>query len=417
MALTNIPLVALSIQPFIAILFLIIAIFCWRKSTEGFDKQLKPAALAFSILFVAETLAIGYAWNISSNTYLVQLFAEQGPVWIAALVLEAIGMTVLGFWIWGYIRFRLFEELFIISLAMSLSIFLATTFLFTYFLMRNMEQSALDHLKVDVKVLQYALEGYQSESLAHAKAIANDTTVTQTMAQGDTNTLHTILSEYLISQNTSFIIAATASGQVVMRGEDKENLGNSVYGNPVFDSSMQMQPLSALQIQQTPLAPQIVIEAAAPVKQDNTAIGAILTGFTIDTTFVDGIKEVTGLDATIFANDTRAATTITRPDGSTRNVGTVLTDSRVKESVLSEGEDYIGSTTIFDREYYAAYTPLRTYGNEIIGMLSVLKPQSELFRTAQESLRATFLITILFMALSIIPSYFIARYMQKHLEA
>jgi hypothetical protein len=50
-------------------------------------------------------------------------------------------------------------------------------------------------------------------------------------------------------------------------------------------------------------------------------------------------------------------------------------------------------------------------------MLFVGKPQTTLLETAQKSIQLTFLGSFILMALSLIPAYFLSRYMQKQIEA
>ena len=146
-------------------------------------------------------------------------------------------------------------------------------------------------------------------------------------------------------------------------------------------------------------------------------IGTVVTGFTVDSAFVDGVKTVTGLDAAVFGGNTRAATTFVAPDGKSRFVGTKEANEKVLSKVLEKGEIFIGPTQILNQPFYTAYSPLKTLEDEIIGMLFVGKLQTTLLETAQKSIELTFLGSVILMILSVPPTYFVSRYIQEHLEA
>lgn len=71
---------------------------------------------------------------------------------------------------------------------------------------------------------------------------------------------------------------------------------------------------------------------------------------------VDGVLEQTGSHATLFADDTRIATTFTSSDGK-RAVGTTMNPD-IYEKVVKNGELYQQQTELFGDDYMATYTPM-----------------------------------------------------------
>ncbi|WP_062204010.1 methyl-accepting chemotaxis protein [Aureimonas sp. AU12] len=92
-----------------------------------------------------------------------------------------------------------------------------------------------------------------------------------------------------------------------------------------------------------------------------------LNGFTEP---VDRIKALVGGVATIFANDTRIATNVVKPDG-TRAIGTKLTAAPVIEAVLKSGQPYRGEATVLDQPYFVAYDPIKDASGNVVGILFV----------------------------------------------
>lgn len=409
-------LISDSLVPLSAALYLIIAIVYLRKSTEGFEKQNKPMFWGFLFLSLSELVNISFFAKHSQVVFWSNLLSKFGPAWIMAHLLELTGILIIGVWTWGYIRFRARAQLFIIFITASLFIFTATTFSFTFLLLKNLESDALAHLKTDVKVLQYALSRLESESLADAKVVSENSQVADYIKNNNMDKLHETVLEFMISQNTSFLEVTDDTGKVIMRASDKENVGDSLDDLTVkraLDGNTQ----STVVIKEGIIAPDILIRSSAPIISDGSVMGVVVTGFKIDSAFVDGVKEVTGLDASVYADDTRVATTFITPDGKSRFISTKQTNEKVLSEVLTNGNVYVGPSEIMNQSFYTAYSPLRSGSDKIIGMLFVGKPQTELFRTAEESIQLTFLGSTVLMMLSIIPSFFVAKYIEKNIKA
>lgn len=101
------------------------------------------------------------------------------------------------------------------------------------------------------------------------------------------------------------------------------------------------------------------------------------------TSVVDNIKNISGVDATLFLHDIRYLTTIRNPDG-TRAVGTPAA-ADVAESVLVHGQEYFSDHVLVnDVSYFGFYMPLRSTMGDIVGMLFIGRPSAsvmeEIFR-------------------------------------
>ncbi|QGT99571.1 Methyl-accepting chemotaxis protein [Candidatus Syntrophocurvum alkaliphilum] len=84
-----------------------------------------------------------------------------------------------------------------------------------------------------------------------------------------------------------------------------------------------------------------------------------------DTELVDSLRDATGSLATVFLDDTRISTNVM--ENGNRAVGTQVS-SEVAQSVLVDGETFVGEADILGESHFTIYTPIEdTYGN-IIGM-------------------------------------------------
>lgn len=406
-----------SLIPMSAVLMLIIAATYLRKATEGLDKQLKPAFLAFLLLGISEFLRIGFFWSGTPVVFWSKALAEFGPLWSITHFVEFLGILTLSIWVWGYVRFRLQIQLFVMIAALTIILFLFTTVLFTFLLLRNLESDTFSHLKTDVRVIQYAVERQEAEALAVATAVAENPDVKKAFSDKNLNDLYILTSKLMVSYNTNVLAVTDVTGRVIMRGEDKESVGDTLIFDPTVVNATKGHRLSTVVSLEGAIAPRIQIKASVPIREEASISGAVSTGFWVDSAFVDGVKNITGLEVSIFGNNKRAATTFIEPDGKTRFTGTLETNKNILAKVLEKGEIYVGAENIFNRPYYTAYAPLKAYPDKTIGMLFVGKLQTELFDTAQKSIRLTFLGSVILMLIFIIPAFLLSRYIKEHLEA
>jgi len=106
---------------------------------------------------------------------------------------------------------------------------------------------------------------------------------------------------------------------------------------------------------------------------------------TSDYSLIDGIRERTGMDVTLFYQDTRVLTTIKNWEGEriigSQAPGQVLTD------VLGEGKScFYDDVLIRETIYFGYYAPLYNGDGQITGILFVGKPAAEVNRQVNKAL-------------------------------
>ena len=95
------------------------------------------------------------------------------------------------------------------------------------------------------------------------------------------------------------------------------------------------------------------------------------------TGIVDFAGQATRGVATVFVGDTRAATTIKKPDG-TRAVGTKLARGPAWDAVLGRGERFRGVVDILGSQYITLYEPFMDVSGKQAGILFVGVPEAEI---------------------------------------
>ena len=146
-------------------------------------------------------------------------------------------------------------------------------------------------------------------------------------------------------------------------------------------------------------------------------MGTATVGLTIDSAFVDGIRQSTILDSAMYAGNKVSATTFTAPDdGVTRMIGITETNSSIEDAVREEGQDYKGSVSILNQQFLAVFSPLKDTNNNVIGMLFIGIPQTSVLQTAGHAVEMTFLVTAILLILTIIPAYLISKHIARQLD-
>lgn len=403
--------------PLTTVLYLVISLVYLRKVIVSHEQQFKPVFWAFLFLAIAQALKIEFLWSDTANVFFSNLLSDFGPLWIITRLIEIIGLFILAKWTLGYFRFRLASQLFISTVTTTLFIFLMTTIVFTFLLFNNVEKDALVHLETNAKVLQFALESLQKEAFSDAQNIAQDTAFQNAFGSRNKKEIYRITSDYLITQGTSFLAVTDQTGNVLMRAEDKEKIGDNLGSDSVVKSALSGKKLSTVVTSPGIFLPTVEIKAAIPIVIYGEVRGAVVTGFLVDNAFVDGVKRTTGLDVAVFADRRRAATTFLSPDGKSRAVGTIESNASIISEVLGKGEIFAGSSQVLNQSYYTVYTPLKTYGGKTIGMLFVGKLQTELINAANRSVQLTFLGSVILMIASIAPAYYISKYISGQMSA
>ncbi len=84
------------------------------------------------------------------------------------------------------------------------------------------------------------------------------------------------------------------------------------------------------------------------------------------TEILDGLKDYTGMEFTIFDGDVRAYTTIVQ--NGQRAVGTKLADN-ISSIVLGQGEPFLGNAEILGVNHVCAYEPMKNESGKVVGVL------------------------------------------------
>lgn len=133
------------------------------------------------------------------------------------------------------------------------------------------------------------------------------------------------------------------------------------------------------------------------------------TDLTGNYTLIDRVRESTGLEVTLFYQDTRVLTTITDETGA-RIIGSGAPETIAEEVLQTGGARFYSRTFIYGRSYFSYYAPLFNEDGSVAGMLFVGKPCTTVDAAIRKSIRPLVIADIL---LAVCASLFTFFYTKK----
>jgi methyl-accepting chemotaxis protein len=292
----------------------------------------------------------------------------------------------------------------------SLFIYISVAFIYTSLLVRAMQRNFLENLRTNLRTFSYAVEQLKEKSLATTSLIASEKAIEGALAGGDTEELSSLAQEQMVSSKVDFLAVVDSQGTVMARGEEPEAVSDNLSSNLVVKEALEGRSAVNIATREWVSAQQVLVESASPVATS----GAVYSGYVIDNAFVDGLKEATGLDLTVYSQEVKSATTLTASDNVSRLTGVKQSDEVITKKVLEEGEVFLGLSSVFQNEYLSAFGPFKNVKGEILGMFFVGQPSAALFKAAQDSLITAFYSIVILAVITFIPAYFLAKFIEKH---
>lgn len=395
---------------------LAIAFLYWRRATTGLERHLKPIAGVFLAFALADAFGLAKLWRSSENPLVQQITAPFGAPWFAEHVILLLGGIWLMWWVWRYLTKRLLTQLFITMTNFTVTIVLVATISITGLLLSSLQKDALSSLETATKVLSYAVSGKTAETRADATVIAQTPSTVQAVAAGDHKTLTKLAGDMLVKQHLSDVIITGDSGQVLVRASDPDRYGDSISDDSLVKRALVGTAASSTASRTGVLAPELVITSASPVRSGDKIIGVALTSLSLDNAFVDGIKHTTGLDSAVYAGNTRTATTLVGPDGTSRSIGSKETNAKILDTTLTHATIWRGAQSVSNQAYLSVYLPLKDVDNTVVGMLFVGQPQDTVLHSAQAAVKLTLISAVLWLIVIMFPIYFISRLISRELQ-
>lgn len=391
---------AYSLNLVAAVGLALISIIAFRQYKKEFKKALFPFIIGFASLTAGAILSVFYDPD------------RIGGLFVLGHVFEVLGFFSLGWWVWSYLQLRIREELLLILVSLTLVMAVVVGLTFSAILVDNIESLTRASLSANVKVLNLEVSGLKEEALAKVELLARRDDLAKALVANDFVELEQLSGEYMKEKKLGFLSVLDKDGRVVLRAHALTRKDDDLSGEAVV--SRALRGISGVDSGSSP-AEGFSVRSASPLFSDGQVIGALVGGFQLDNAFVDSLKKLTGLNASIFDNETIVATTILNSDRRSRSTGLIETNRDVIEAVLKNRKEITISNQIGSRSYLVSYLPVLDANGQAVGMISIAKAQNEILDTVNKTNRLTFVTSAIILLVLVMPLWFVTRRLTREI--
>ena len=378
---------------------LTIALLSFRQYKKESKKSLLPYSLGF--LFLAIRAGTSLFYHSDSIWFL----------WSIGHLFELAGFLFLGWWVWSYLQSRVREKMLIILTAITLFMAIVVSSSFSAIVVGQIQEATGENLIANTKVLNNALSRLKEEAGAKVALIAQEEALKTSLRENNVTSLDTLLSGDIKKSDLEFLMVLDNRGIVILRAHAFIKRGDDLSAERAVKSALDGESLVSIE---SSAGEGFSIRAASPIFSGGKMIGVLVGGFRLDDAFVDSIKNLTGLDTSVYNGMTRVATTIFNPDQQQRSAGITETNENIIDAVMIRKVPITTSFQVSSKYYLTAYVPIIDDG-QTVGMISSAKAQSRIITTIDKTNQLTLITVVILMFILALPVYFITRRLGQEL--
>ena len=219
------------------------------------------------------------------------------------------------------------------------------------------------------KIVQRELEYMTETAKTFGDMLLTNHQFTKAVANKDIEALRESVTELMDSKAVDFVTICDENGVVLLRGHSSK-AGDTL---PPTRISMKV-PLTegkTIAGMEPGNVVKLTLAAGEPIRHEGKIVGVIILGTDMSSgSFVNEMKNLMGLECTIFLDDTRTSTTVIGKDGKPA-VGTKLNNEAIYQKVIGAGEKVITRNNILGTEYDTVYWPWKDLTGKNAGMMFV----------------------------------------------
>ena len=281
-----------------------------------------------------------------------------------------------------------------------------------FYLVDGLNQMSMEEMKTKADAVDAMLKETAQEVKGVTFLLSSRSDLVTALKEKDTAKLVALAKMAQQELRIEFVTIADANGVVVARGHS-DKTGDSVKSQINVQKALAGQGTVGLE---EGTAVKFSLRAGYPVMDGSTLVGTVTAGVDLSSSnvLVDNIKKAIGVECTIFAGDTRVATTLER-DGK-RIVGTKMDNPKVLETALRQGERFLNINTILGKDYNTAYWPLSGADGKIVGMFFIGQDRATIAETERTIMLSTLISACLVALVVMVVGFFTARGMTSPLR-
>ncbi len=232
---------------------------------------------------------------------------------------------------------------------------------------KNLKSYFQDAVSSKSKFMSEEVDNMKTRTLNNLDWFENSARLSKALLEKNAITISDLGHTAMKSFEMDYFLVTDTSGNVISCAHDKTENGVNMKDHYMVLKALQ--GIKSSGVETTSKIPLLILASSPLRNEKGKIIGAILLGQSLNNeNFVDRIKKQTGNEATVFFGSQRLMTTI-KDELNQRIIGTKLGNPTIEKSVLEDGIAYYGESTIRGSKYKAAYLPLTSSNNKVVGML------------------------------------------------
>lgn len=270
-----------------------------------------------------------------------------------------------------------------------------------------------DEVKAKSEILTKNVENMKVRSYAAAEWFTSSVRLIKAFRSGNRAIAIETGKLAMRSMGFDYFTITDNAGNVFIRAHSPEQFGDNIANQAVIQRALKGERSSGIE---EGAVVKLSVRAGTPLTDNGVIIGAITFGYILSNNeFPDEQKSLLGADVTIFQQDTRICTSLVY--NGKRLTGTKMEHREILDTVLKNGKNYYGNTTILGKLYHTAYMPLKDANNNIAGMLFIGKDASVINQLIFKlSVYQNFILLILGAFFMIFFYFFIRRIFTRRLR-
>lgn len=413
--LNGIFLTTLNVAPYFNLIAgLLILVQTFKKITDGKSKEFISLLVFWGTFCFYLSYTALQSYSVDHITYLNILTENYSLLWIVAQISLLIGIFFLFQWVSYFMSFRIIPTLFLkIWLLIILSgIILASGF--SVFMIRSSETQIFSLLNNNSQLVRGYMKQIEENNTDILEILSDSRTLIQAVSDKDTTSIQNESEHFLL--NNSYldqVIIVDNFGISIYDSDEPETQGVSMSSNLLIKKAIkEKKPQKAYRVEEKlASANQLTYQISFPLMQNGELLGVISTVKRVDDNFLDLIQKNTNQEIVVFVDGMRSASTIRESDNLSRaeKLPTALENFK-----LNPDKSTYGTVTLITTPYYTSLISLPGYNNKIVGQMLLGTKQSILISANEKTLYNTFTMTLFLVLLATIPSYWVAKKIERN---
>jgi methyl-accepting chemotaxis protein len=227
-------------------------------------------------------------------------------------------------------------------------------------------QDAKDKAALSVHSFEFMLREEMERTALMRDHLADNPTIAYALRAKSASDIYAETERFVNVSGLDVVTFIAADGTVVARAHDMGNVGDNASNAPDFREAMAGGKYEWLM---EGMSLRFGYYCGAPIRIGNEIVGMVRVAKSLVTpSVVDRIKEMFGVETTIFAGKTRVNTTLS--SGGERMIGSDALPE-IARAVLEMGGEFSDQVELFGKKYIAHYAPLRDGSGGVKGMIFV----------------------------------------------